>query len=271
MSSSYQFVIMINNNQDSKKIALILKSKLQKAKMKENQLHPDIVFIIGGDGTFLKAVNKYNQQLDKIKFITFKQGNIGFYHNFVVSQIDEVVKDLVQGDKLIINELDLLEIEINNRIIYAINEFRLVNFAQVLKCDVFINDELLQAFSGSGIIIATKTGTSGLMKVTGGAIILANSKLMEYQELFAVDNNIYHSIKAPLILDQSQIITLKLTENPKEKLNKSQLIVDTFNFHDKLVKEVKIKISSQSLKIFAFKSNNISIINKLNKSFIKFN
>lgn len=271
MGNNYQFAIMTNNYQDSKKIALMLKQKLKKVKVKENDLHPDIVFVIGGDGTFLKAVNKYNQQLNKIKFVTFKQGNIGFYHNFVVSEINKVVDALLEDyDKLIINELDLLEIQINDKIIYGINEFRFINFSQVLTCDVYINNQLLQVFSGSGIIIATKTGSTGLMKTTGAAVILANQRLMEYQELFPVNNNIYRSLNAPLILDHSQEVTLKLKDNPKEKLNKSQLVVDTFNFHDKLFTEIRVKISNQTLKMFSFKTNNNSVINKLNKSFIKF-
>ncbi|MGL5268247.1 MAG: NAD(+)/NADH kinase [Spiroplasma sp.] len=271
MNSNYQFTIMTNNYQESKDLALILKEKLEKINAKENLLCPDIVFIIGGDGTFLKAVSKYNQQLDKVKFITFKQGNIGFYHNFLINDIDKVVRALsANTDELVISELDLLEIESNKEIIYAINEVRLINFSQTLSCEVYINDQLLQVFSGSGIIVSTKTGTSGLMKTTGGAIILANAKLMEYQELFPVNNNIYHSLRAPIILDQNQIITLKLKDYVKEKINNNQLIVDTFNFHDKLVSKVKIKISNQTLKIFAFKTSNNSLIKKLNKSFIQF-
>lgn len=271
MNGSYQFAIMTNNYQESKKVSLGLKEKLNKVNAKENDLNPDIVFIVGGDGTFLKAVNKYNQQLDKIKFITVKQGNLGFYHNFSVTDVDKVIYALFNNtSELVINELDLLEIKSNNKIIYAINEVRLINFSQTLRCDVFINDEMLQVFSGSGIIIASKTGTTGLMKTAGGAIILAEQKLMEYQELFPVNNNIYRSIRAPLIFDQNQIITLKLKDNPKEKLNNSQLIVDTFNIHDKLVSEVKVKISNQTLKIFAFKTNNDSLIKKMSKSFIQF-
>lgn len=271
MNDSYQFTIMTNNYQESKDLALVLKEKLEKNNAKENLLHPDIVFIIGGDGTFLKAVSKYNDQLDKIKFINFKQGNIGFYHNFLISDIDKVVSALAQNsDELVVEEFDLLEVENNKKIAYAINEVRLVNFSQTLSCEVYINEQLLQVFSGSGLIISTKSGSTGLMKAAGGAIILADGKLMEYQELFPVNNNIYHSLRAPIIFDDKQVLTLKLNNTLKEKINNSQLIVDTFNFHDKLDNEVKVKISNQTLKIFAFKINDNSLIKKLHKSFIQF-
>lgn len=276
MNNNYQFAIISSNYQEPKKFALLLREKLLARKVKENNLHPNIVFIIGGDGTFLKAVNEYNQQLDKIKFVTFNQGNIGFYHNFSVDQIDQVLESLTKRDQsLIVKELDLLEVTINKKIIYGINEFRLVNLSQTLSCDVYINDQFLEFFRGSGLIIATKTGATGLMKAAGGAIIFAQSKLMQYQELFPVNNSSYRTIDSPIIFDQSQTVTLKLKrieEDPKiaqERQKNTQIVVDTFNFYDKLVSEIKIKLSNQTLKVFSYKDNIEMLTNKINKYFIK--
>lgn len=271
MNDSYQFAILTNDYQESKKFALTLRQKLKKIKAKENNASPNLVFIIGGDGTFLKGVNKYNQSLDKIKFITFKQGKLGFYHNFAISDIDRVVEALADdADKLVVNELDLLEVETNNKTFYAINEIRLVNFGQTLNYEVYLNNELLQVFSGSGLIFATKTGSTGLMKTTGGSVILASQRLMELQELFPVNNNIYRSLRAPLILDHSQIVTLKLLTTEAEKISNIHLVVDTFEFYDKLVQELKVRISNQTLKLFAFKNSNNTLVKKLNNSFIQF-
>ncbi|MDQ7982815.1 MAG: NAD(+)/NADH kinase [Spiroplasma sp.] len=280
MNKKYQFAIITNDYQEPKKFALLLKEKLQQRKVKENSLRPDIVFVIGGDGTFLKAVNKYNQQLDKIKFVTFNQGNVGFYHNFLVDQFDQVIDSLANNDKnLIINQLDLLEVSINEKVIYGINEFRLVNLSQTLSCDVYINDQFLEFFRGSGIIIATKTGATGLMKTAGGAIIFAAEKLMQYQELFPVNNSGYRTINSPIVFDQNQIITLKIKnihqtqvstdKKTNEKTINTQIVVDTFNFYDKLVKEIKIKLSTQTLKVFSYKNSLETLTMKLNKYFIK--
>ncbi len=276
MNNNYQFAIITSNYQEPKKFALLLKEKLLQRKVKENNLYPDIVFIIGGDGTFLKAVNKYNQQLDKIKFVTFNQGNIGFYHNFSVDQVDQVLESLAKKDQnLIIKELDLLEVAINKKIIYGINEFRLVNLSQTLSCDVYINDQFLEFFRGSGLIVATKTGATGLMKTAGGAIIFAQTKLMQYQELFPVNNSSYRTINSPIIFDQEQNITLKIKsieeeqKEAKERQNNTQIVVDTFNFYDKLIKEIKIKLSNQTLKVFSYKDNIETLTNKINKYFIK--
>lgn len=271
MSVSYQFTVLTNDYQESKKLAGTLKQKLKKFKAKENNVTPDLVFIIGGDGTFLKGVNKYNHLLDKVKFVTFKQGKIGFYHNFAIADMDRVLETLAtEPEKLVMQELDLLEVEVNKKVLYAINEIRLLNFSQTLTCDVYLNQELLQVFVGSGVLFATKTGSTGLMKTTGGAVILAPGRLMEYQEIFPVSNNIYRSLRAPLILDHSQIITLKLHEVDADKADNIHLIVDTFNFYDKLNTEIKVRVSNQTLKLYAFKNSTNSLVKKLNNSFIQF-
>lgn len=276
MSNNYQFAIITSSYQDPKKFAVLLKEKLLQKKVKENNLHPDIVFVIGGDGTFLKAVNKYNQQLDKIKFVTFNQGNIGFYHNFSINQVDQVLESLAKKDhNLIVKELDLLEVILNQKIIYGINEFRLVNLSQTLSCDIYINDQFLEFFRGSGLIIATKTGATGLIKTAGGAIIFAQTKLMQYQELFPVNNSSYRTINSPIIFDQNQSITLKIKridesqKEAQERQNNTQIVVDTFNFYDKLINEIKIKLSNQTLKVLSYKDNIETLTNKINKYFIK--
>lgn len=268
--NKYEFSIVTNDYQETKIIANNLKTKLLKLKAKENIVDPDIVFIVGGDGTFLKAVNQYNKNLEKIKFITFHQGKIGFYHNFLVSEMEQILHDIYyQSDNFYVNELDLIEIENNNQKYYAVNEARLVNFAQTLNCQIFINDELLEVFRGTGVIFSTKTGSTGLMKSTNAAIIIAKEKLMEMQEIFPVNNNLYRTLRAPLILGSNQAITLKFTENFKKKITNQQLIVDTFVIHDKL-KEIKVKLSNLNLKMLVCKKQDESLIKKLNKTFIQF-
>lgn len=268
--NKYEFAIITNEYRDTKIMADTLKSKLLKLKVKENILDPDIVFIVGGDGTFLKAINKYNTKLAKIKFVTFNQGKIGFYHNFLVSEMDKVIHDVFNDESnFFINELDLLEVESNNQIYYSVNEVRLVNFAQTLNCQIFVNDELLELFRGTGVVFSTKSGSTGLMKTMGAAIILAQEKIMEMQEIFPVNNNFYRTLRSPIILGQNQIITIKLDQNLAKDISNQQLVVDTFIIRGKL-KEIKVKLSHLSLKMFAYEKQDQSLIKKLNRTFIEF-
>ena len=41
--------------------------------------HPDVVFSIGGDGTFLRAVHKYIDALDEVRFVGINSGSLGFF------------------------------------------------------------------------------------------------------------------------------------------------------------------------------------------------
>lgn len=268
---TFDFAIIANDYKKTKNIAIQLKNKLTKLSCKENLLNPEIVFVIGGDGTFLKAVNYFNQVIDKVKFVNFKQGKVSFYHSFAIEEIDNVVKKifLEHKDFFYVNELDLLEVKFNNQIKYAINEVRFFNFFQTVQFQILINNQLLQVFKGSGIIVSTKTGSTGLMKAANGAVILSNLKLMQYQEIFPVNNNYYNSIKNPVILDNSQELKLVITDNKDSEFS-NQLVVDTFNFRDKLIKEVKFKLSNKTLKIISYEKQEDNLISKINKTFVNF-
>ena len=56
--------------------------------------NPEVVFVIGGDGSFLKAVHKYLDKLDSISFVCFKKGKLGFFSNFLMEEIDEVLSNV---------------------------------------------------------------------------------------------------------------------------------------------------------------------------------
>ena len=43
---------------------------------------PETVLVIGGDGTFLYAVHKYIDVLDKVRFFGIHTGTLGFYTDY---------------------------------------------------------------------------------------------------------------------------------------------------------------------------------------------
>lgn len=50
---------------------------------------PDIVISVGGDGTLLYAFHKYSGRLDKTAFVGVHTGHLGFYADWVPSEIEK--------------------------------------------------------------------------------------------------------------------------------------------------------------------------------------
>jgi len=267
---NYKFMIIANKYEDSQSLVKLLKEKLLIIKAQENLIQPEIIFVIGGDGTFLKAVHDYNQLLDKVKFISFKCGNLGFYENFSHHQVDEVLQWIANDDpNLRVNPLSLLEVKVNNQTLYAINEIKFVNLTTTLSCQVLINNQPFENFRGTGILVSTRTGSTGLMKALGGAVILSNHSLMQFHEIAPVAHNSYRSLNAPVILDEKHEITLKRILPVDNFSHFGKLIIDTFVFNEKLKDEITIKLSSITLQVLEYASNHRTLITKVKKAFIQ--
>lgn len=267
---NYKFTIIVNKYENSQSLAKVLRAKLLALKTIEDNSAPDIVFIIGGDGTFLKAVHDYNKMLDTIKFVSFKCGNLGFYENFLNTEVEQVLMWIDKNDKnLIVNKFSLLEVNVNNKILYAINEVKFINLTTTLSCQVLINNQLFENFRGSGLVVATRTGSTGLMKSLGGAVLISNHNLMQFHEIAPVANNSYRSLNSPLILDENHEIILKKSKKDSKLNDFGKLIVDTFDFNDKLNDEITIKLSKLALQVLEYQPNHCSLLVKVKKAFIQ--
>jgi len=267
---NYHFVIIANKYESSQILVKSLRAKLVALKAIENVKNPNIIFVIGGDGTFLKAVNSYNYLLATVKFISFKCGNLGFYENFSAHEIDLVLAWMTNNNNNFqINHISLLEVRVNNKVLYAVNEVKFINLTTTLSCQVLINNELFENFRGSGIVIATNSGSTGLMKSLGGAVLLSSHNLMQFHEIAAVANNSYRSLNSPLILDENHEITLKSMKAMDKLSDVGKLIVDTFDFSDKLSDRIIIKLSKLNLQVLEKMPNNYSLLARVKKAFIQ--
>ena len=63
--------VWIQNNSKalSQQVAQQLQVKLRQAGITIQANHPDLVITIGGDGTFLSAFHRFNNQLNHLQFI----------------------------------------------------------------------------------------------------------------------------------------------------------------------------------------------------------
>ena len=60
-------------------------------KLEYDEANPDIVITVGGDGTIIRAVNKYIDIVDKVTFFGVKTGHLGFYTNFTKDSLNELI------------------------------------------------------------------------------------------------------------------------------------------------------------------------------------
>ena len=88
-----KFAVVHRPDETSRQLKDELTGKLGEAGWTEDERQPDLVFAIGGDGTFLYAVHEYLDQLENVKFVGIHSGTLGFFCDYRCDEMDLCVQD----------------------------------------------------------------------------------------------------------------------------------------------------------------------------------
>ncbi|OQC11472.1 MAG: putative inorganic polyphosphate/ATP-NAD kinase 1 [Tenericutes bacterium ADurb.Bin087] len=229
-----------------------------------DEVNPDFVFSVGGDGTFLKAVHHYLRKVKHIKFVGIHTGSLGFFADFRPADLELVLANIA-AQKLNTNAYRLVKAEItqNNkkRNFYAVNEVRVENVHHTLVLDVSLNDEQLEVYRGNGVLVATQLGSTGYNKSIGGAVINRNLELLEYTKIAPIANTAFRPLVNPLIIGDKDVLVF------------SGKSANTYFGYDAFTKKLSnapftIKVSLSNKKITIVHRQNRPYSRILNESFL---
>lgn len=225
--------------------------------------NPDIIIYLGGDGTFLRAIQNNIDRLDEVYFLGVNNGALGFFYDFKVDEI-KTMFEMLANDLLECKCIDLLEgiIYTNEEDFpfYIFNELRVANSFSLLKCDVYINDEYFETFSGNELVISSSFGSTGLTKSIGGAVIDSNLSAIQIVPIAPLNSIVYTTFTNPLILSGDSTITINNFKNG------GSVSFDCMGFEDS-VKEINLKKSDLKVKVLYKKERNF--VEMIKRSFIK--
>lgn len=171
----------------------------------------DFIISIGGDGTTLKCVpfaTKFG-----VPIVSLNTGNVGFLSAYAKEEIQKLLLDLKNGSYLL-EDRELLELEISNKRIYALNEVvveRNHSSCQIAVFDFCISGEEAISYSGDGILVSTPTGSTGYSHSAGGAILYPSVKALVATAICPRKTNA-NSIVYPI--DKEAQITVQRAELP---------------------------------------------------------
>lgn len=133
---------------------------------------PDVVIVVGGDGTFLRTVQLLGDRQPAI--MTIRLGRRGFLLDVNPYEVSARIRDLLNGNYMIVRYMRL-QVRIEGRSIrlpYALNEVALLQpDFKVVRLRVFKDNEPLFSLDGDGIIVATPIGSTAYSLSAGGPIV----------------------------------------------------------------------------------------------------
>lgn len=210
----------------------------------------DIIFSIGGDGTFLSTAFKAKDYGTPIAGIN--NGKMGFLAEFSIDKLDELFLDIVNKNYILSQRLALESkcITNENKKYYAINDIVIDKggWPKMIEITVFIDDNYVSSFVADGLIIATPTGSTGYSISTGGPIVYPHSEVITLTPIAP------HTLTIrPIVLSSNQIIRLGI----KSQHNVVQINCDGQRVdHIKPPFKLEIKKSAKSLKIIQPNNSN---------------
>lgn len=232
----------------NRKEATELANKIEKAIDKRHtrdDVNPEYVIVIGGDGTFLSAVHHFIDKTRDVTFINFKRGNTAFYLNFDEEDI-VYINDLLDGKCDVINTLPLLKSHVGEKKYYALNEFTLGTFMKASGFEIYINDYFLQRTYGNGLLVCTPYGSSGYNKSLGGALLAPNTDTFELTEMASIQSKKYKSLGNSLVLRRDAVIHINYIDTHPITLTFDNKAVN-LNPGDK----IDIRYSKKTIKVFS--------------------
>jgi NAD+ kinase len=196
------------------KIKKFIRDKKFDVKITNN--NPQVIIALGGDGTIMKAAKECVKS--KAILMGLNLGKVGFLasvrdsKNFF-SSLDKIFSGNYGITERIMADVSVVRKE---KVIFtatAVNEAVVINPLGMVEVDVFVEDYHLQQIKGTGVMVATPTGSTAFNLSAHGPVVMPDIKGFILSELFD------HNIPTPaIILNENQSMAFKIVSFRKRNL-----------------------------------------------------
>ena len=192
----------------------LIKSKTQWKKI-------DLVLVLGGDGTYLRAVRLLEGI--QIPILGFNMGSLGFLTIFSEKTAQETISATLKGEmqlepRSMITAKIIRKGKIRGQY-QALNDIVIErgSFSQLIDCSIYLERMLISSVKADGFIVSTPTGSTAYNLAAGGPLVAAHTKALVVTPVAP------HSLTSrPLILPDHQNIRFQL----EGKTHKAHFVVD---------------------------------------------
>ncbi len=246
----------IVNELEKKEIKYLIHSNDTKNLIKEKA---DLLLILGGDGTFLRAFSIYK---DILPFLGINFGKFGFLSYSELKDFSKLVLSIKNKDYNV-SERGFIEVCAKDgktkNIFFALNEATLIRdvSSRLIEVPVYINEVKIGPVPCDGILVSTPTGSTAYNLSAGGPIV------DPHQDSMVISFMLSHSLfSRPVVLDRKSVVEIDM----KSWNDRVFLIIDG---REKVLlnsdSKIMIRVAKEKLKFIETKE--YSFIKILEKKF----
>jgi NAD+ kinase len=140
--------------------------------------HADIMFSVGGDGTFLEAVSIVQDY--GIPIVGINTGRLGFLADISPDRIESAIQCILRKEYRI-EKRSLVRMEVLDGqwegFSCALNDISIQKrYSTMITIHTYLNDNYLNSYWADGLIISTPTGSTAYSMSVGGPIVSPDSE-----------------------------------------------------------------------------------------------
>ena len=138
----------------------------------------DCVLVLGGDGTLIRAARELREQ--DVPMIGINLGTLGYLTEVELQNIDSAIAHIIHEKLPEEKRMMLKGIVCGQYEDTALNDIVLTRLGtlRIIRFNIYVNGELLNAYQADGVIVSTPTGSTGYNLSAGGPIVQPTASMI---------------------------------------------------------------------------------------------
>jgi NAD+ kinase len=181
------------------------------ATLVEHLPQTDILVVLGGDGTFLRAAQAV-AQVD-VPILGINLGKVGFLSKAEAHELEPMLERLVAGDYVLRERMALTGAILPagrpaTTAFTALNDIVVArgSLARVVRLDVTIDESHLATFVADGLVVSSPTGSTGYSFSAGGPILDPQSRNLVVTPIAGYLSTIRSIVVSPLQVVRCRVL-----------------------------------------------------------------
>ncbi|ACB85266.1 NAD(+)/NADH kinase [Natranaerobius thermophilus] len=172
----------------------------------------EMIIILGGDGTILKAAREYAPY--DIPLLGINLGKMGFLAEIEANEVMAYLESLLTGNYTIEERMMLDATVLRDRkeitTFSALNDVIIAKgpFSRIIEVETKVGGNYLETYPGDGLIVTSPTGSTGYSFSAGGPIISSN---LEVMMITPICPHLMHN--RSVIISSDEVVTAKMKTN----------------------------------------------------------
>lgn len=168
----------------------------------------EMVLVLGGDGTFLRAAEL--AQGARIPVLGINLGHVGFLAEAEADHLDDALARVIARDYRIEQRMTLdIAIRVGDRVVdrgWALNEASIENGSRlgVLEVVLEVDGRPVSAFGCDGVLVSTPTGSTAYAFSAGGPVVWP-----ELDAILVIPSNAHALFARPLVTSPESIVAVE--------------------------------------------------------------